>query len=193
MTDGQVKQDDVVVESDPNYVITEPHQAYLDNFNTFVHENLKKIPALLLVTQRPQELTRSQVKELQSLMDTAGYSEQKLQDAWRDVTNNDIAASILGFIRQAALKEPLIPDSDRVDRAMNKLLASQSWTAPQSKWLKRIGQQLNVELIVDRDALDRGQFRVYGGFERINTIFEGRLEEILREIHDALWQEPVNK
>jgi type I restriction enzyme R subunit len=126
-------------------------------------------------------------------MDTAGYSEQRLQDAWRDVTNNNIAASILGFIRQATLEEPRIPYSDRVDGAMNKLLTSQSWTAPQRKWLERIGQQLKVELIVDRDALDRGQFGAYGGFERINTIFEGRLEEILREINDALWQEPVNE
>jgi type I site-specific restriction endonuclease/predicted HTH transcriptional regulator len=191
--DGQVKQDDVVVESDPNYVITEPHQAYLDNFNTFVHENLKKIPALLLVTQRPQELTRSQLKELRSLMDTAGYSEQRLQGAWRDMTNNDIAASIVGFIRQATLEEPLIPYSDRVDRAMNKLLISKTWTAAQTKWLERIGQQFKVELIVDRDALERGQFKASGGFERINTIFEERLEEILREINDALWHELVNK
>ncbi len=190
--DGQVKQD-VVLESPSHYVITESHQAYLHKFNTFVHENLNKIPALLLVTRRPQELTRSQLKELRSLMDTAGYSEQGLQDAWRDMTNNDIAASILGFIRQATLEEPLIPYSERVDGAMNKLLTSQSWTEAQSKWLERIGQQLKVELIVDRDALDRGQFRVYGGFERINTIFEGRLEKILREINDALWQEPANK
>lgn len=171
----------------------EDAQTYLDNFNAFVHKNLSEIPALLLVTQRPQELTRLQLKELRSLMDRTGYSQQRLQDAWRDVTNNDIAASILGFIRQASLEEPLIPYSERVDQAMNKLLTSQSWTADQNKWLERIGQQLKVELIVDRDALDRGQFLAYGGFERINTIFEGRLEEIIREINHDLWQEPANK
>jgi ATP-dependent DNA helicase RecG len=175
------------------YGNAEDAQTYLDNFNTFVRENLNKISALLLVIEQPQELTRSQVKELRSLMDTAGYSEQGLQDAWRDVTNNDIAASILGFIRQATLEEPLITYGDRVDRAMNKLLISKTWTAAQSKWLERIGQQFKVELIVDRDALERGQFKASGGFERINTIFEGRLEEILREINDALWHELVNK
>jgi ATP-dependent DNA helicase RecG len=193
VTNSRPAKKDLEQEVDWGYRSAEPAQAYLNNFNAFVHENLNKISALLLVVQRPHKLTRSQVKELRSLMDTAGYSEQRLQDAWRDVTNNNIAASILGFIRQATLEEPRIPYSDRVDGAMNKLLTSQSWTAPQRKWLERIGQQLKVELIVDRDALDRGQFGAYGGFERINTIFEGRLEEILREINDALWQEPVNE
>jgi type I restriction enzyme R subunit len=55
--------------------------------------------------------------------------------------------------------------------------------------LERIGQQLKVEVIVDREAFERGQFKAQGGFERINKAFEGRLEEILVDINEALWQE----
>jgi type I site-specific restriction endonuclease len=168
----------------------ERSQDYLEGFSAFLRENLNKIPALLVVTQRPRELTRAQLKELRLLLDAAGFSETHLQVAWREMTNEDIAASIIGFIRQAALGDALVPYGDRVDKAMKKILASRAWTAPQRKWLERIGQQLKVEVIVDRNALDQGQFKAQGGgFERLNKAFDGRLEEILVEINEALWQE----
>ena len=73
---------------------------------------------------------------------------------------------------------------------MKKILASRAWTAPQRKWLERIGQQLKTEVIVDQDAFDRGAFKAQGGgFERLNRTFDGRLEEILVDINKALWQE----
>jgi hypothetical protein len=50
------------------------------------------------VTQRPRDLTRAQLKELRLLLDAAGFSETNLQVAWREMTNEDIAASIIGFI-----------------------------------------------------------------------------------------------
>lgn len=128
-------------------------------------------------------------KELRLLLDAAGFSETNLQVAWREMTNEDIAASIIGFIRQAALEDALVPYGDRVDKAMKKILASRSWTAPQRKWLERIGQQLKTEVIVDREAFDRGAFKAQGGgFERLNKAFDGRLEEILVEINESLWQ-----
>ncbi|MBD1825954.1 DEAD/DEAH box helicase family protein [Microcoleus vaginatus GB1-A2] len=163
-------------------------QDYLESFNAFLQENLNKISALLVVTQRPQELSRYQLKELRLLLDEAGFSETNLQVAWREMTNEDIAASIIGFIRQAALGDALVPYGERVDKAMKKILASRSWTAPQRKWLERIGQQLKTEVIVDRDAFDRGAFKAQGGgFERINKAFDGGLEEILVEISSNLW------
>lgn len=144
----------------------------------------------MVVTQRPRDLTCQQLKELRLLLDRAGNSEQALQVAWRDAKNEDIAASIIGFIRQAALGDPLVSYSERVDQAINKILASQPWTMPQRKWLERIGRQLKVETIVDRDALDKGEFKTQGGgFERLNKVFNGKLAGILGEISDRLWGE----
>ena len=71
---------------------------------------------------------------------------------------------------------------------MRQILASRSWTDPQRKWLERIGKQLEQEFIVDREALDAGQFRQMGGFNRLNKIFKGELETILTEIAEAMWQ-----
>ncbi|MCA9675173.1 MAG: type I restriction-modification system endonuclease [Kofleriaceae bacterium] len=161
---------------------------YLDSFASFLAANLNKIPALLVVTQRPRELTRQQLKELRLALDAAGYTEAALQSAWRETTNQDIAASIVGFIRRAALGDALVPYPQRVDQALATILASQPWTAPQRQWLQRIGQQLRVETVVDREALDRGQFKSQGGFNRINKVFEGKLEAVLGDLHEALWQ-----
>ena len=150
---------------------------------------MNKIPALIVVTTRPRELTRTQLKELRLMLDQAGYSEKTLQVAWREMTNADIAASIIGFIRQATLGDALIPYEERVDKAMKKILGSQNWTPPQRKWLERIGKQLKVEIIVDREALDQGEFKTQGGFVRLNKAFNGSLEDILVQINEELWRE----
>ncbi|MEB3213226.1 MAG: type I restriction-modification system endonuclease, partial [Leptolyngbyaceae bacterium] len=162
---------------------------YLDSFKQFIETNLNQIPALIVVTQRPRDLTRAQLKELRAALDAAGYSETQLRSAWRDATNEDIAASIIGYIRQVALGDALMPYGERVDQAMKKILASQSWTAPQRKWLERIGQQLKQETVVDKTALDQGQFKTLGGFDRINKIFGGDLEMILTDIQRFVWQD----
>lgn len=170
------------------YGNAERPEDYLDSFKTFLLENMNKIPALIIVTQRPRELTRAQLKELRIQLDTAGYTETNLKTAWRETTNEDIAASIIGFIRQATLGNALIPYAERVDRAMKKILASQPWTSPQRKWLERIGKQLKAEIIVDREALDKGEFKTQGGgFERLNKVFSGDLENIVVRLHENIW------
>lgn len=161
---------------------------YLEAFGRYVREHVNEVPALLVVTQRPRELTRKQLKELKVALDQAGYTEARLRVAWRDATNQDIAATIIGHVRQQALGSPLTPYADRVKAAMDTVLASRAWTPPQRQWLERIGKQLLVETIVDREALDRGQFRAQGGFQRLNKVFKGELEQVLGDLNAALWE-----
>jgi type I restriction enzyme R subunit len=162
---------------------------YLDGFAKYLRENLNEIPALLVVTQRPRELTRAQLRDLRLALDTAGYPEAAIRTAFRDVTSQDIAASIIGYVRRQALGDPLVPYAERVSKAVDRLLARQQWTEVQQKWLKRIGQQLERELVVDREALDREQFREQGGgFDRLNRVFDGKLLEVAGDLQDALWK-----
>ncbi|MBK8715819.1 MAG: type I restriction-modification system endonuclease [Nannocystaceae bacterium] len=179
--------EDVLRRVERGYGKGEKPKDYLDSFAGYLRDNLNQVPALLVVTQRPRELTRAQLKELRLLLDEAGYTEAALQTAWRETTNQDIAASIIGFIRRATLGDALVSYGERVDRAMKTILASRPFTQPQRKWLERIGQQLRVETIVDREALDRGQFKTGGGFKHINKAFDGQLESILGDLHEALW------
>jgi type I restriction enzyme R subunit len=184
------RHEDELLGFERGYGNAEKPEDYLESFTAFLQRNLNEIPALMVVTQRPRDLTRSQLKELRLLLAEAGYSETDLQVAWRETSNQDIAASIIGFIRRAALGDPLIPYSQRVDRAMEKILTSRSWTDLQRRWLERIGKQLRAEVIVDREALDKGEFKSQGGgFDRLNKTFNGQLEGILQEIGDRLWQQ----
>ena len=162
---------------------------YLDSFGQWIEQNRNEIPALLLVTTRPRDLTRKQLRELKLALDDAGYSETNLQVAWRELTNQDIAASIIGFVRQRALGSALLPYEERVEAAVKQLLGSRAWTRPQRTWLERIGKQLKKETVVDRSALDRGAFARDGGFARMDRIFDGRLDEVLGELTEAVWVE----
>lgn len=162
---------------------------YIEGFRSFVTKNQNKIPALMVVTQRPRDLTRQQLKELKLELDKAGFSEAALKSAWRTAKNEDIAASIIGYIRQMAIGSPLMPYDERVDQAMKRIYKSRSWSKPQRKWLERIAKQLKVETVVDREALDRGEFKANGRLKRLNKVFDGKLEHLLGEIHEELWKD----
>ncbi len=164
---------------------------YLEDFTRYLQDNLNKIPALMVVTQRPRDLTRSQLKELEKLLAQEGFTDTNLRSAWKDTTNVEITANIIGFIRQKALGCPLVPYAERVERAKNKILAARSWTPPQRKWLETIAKQMMKETVVDRAALDQGRFKDKGGFQRLNKIFEGKMEAILADLLEAAWDDDV--
>lgn len=167
---------------------------YLREFGDYLKSHSNDIPALLTVLTRPRDLTRAQLRELVLALDAAGFSETSLATAWRELTNQDIAARIVGYIRQAAIGDPLLPYSERVDRALQHLLAhppgSQAWTTPQRDWLKRIAAQTKANVLVDRAALDDPDLifkREGGGFTRLDKIFNGELQQVLEGFNESLW------
>ena len=165
----------------------EKPEDFLDSFTAYVRSNVNQIAALTVVVQRPRELTRAQLRELRLELDKLGYSEANLRRAWSDAKNEEIAASIIGFVRQAAIGDPLMPFEHRVRDAMTRILAKQSWTDPQKKWLKRIAEQVEHEIVVDPEALDQEPFRKDGGFKRLNRVFDGQLEAVLSDFNEELW------
>ncbi len=162
---------------------------YLEAFRAFVEKNLNAMPALLVVTQRPRDLTREDLRKLKLALDQEGFGEKSVQSAWRDQKNEDIAATIVGYIRQLALGSPLVPYAERVDRAVQRLRRAHRFTDPQSKWLDRIAKQVKLETVVDRASLDAGQFKADGGFARLNKVFDGKLEGLLGELADEVWKD----
>lgn len=164
---------------------------YLNEFADFIRNNRDTIPALVAVLTRPRELTRKQLRELLFELDRAGFTETNLNTAWREMTNQDIAARIVGYIRQAAAGEKLVPYSERVDHALSQILASHNWTGPQREWLKCIAAQTKANLLVDRDAIDDPDLifkREGGGFMRLDRIFDGRLQSVLESFNEAVLQ-----
>jgi type I restriction enzyme R subunit len=170
------------------YGTTTKPEDFLSAFEDFVRENVNKVAALQAVVQRPRELRRDDLKALRMEFDRQGFSEANLRTAWKQAKNEDIAASIVGFIRKAALGDPLVPWADRVNAAMNRITKRGAWSKPQRQWLERIGKAVALVGVADRALLDEGQFRqVTGGFDRMNRIFDGKLETILGDINDEVW------
>ncbi|WP_204369001.1 type I restriction-modification enzyme R subunit C-terminal domain-containing protein [Methylocucumis oryzae] len=144
----------------------------------------------MTVLTRPRELTRKQLRELVMELDKAGFTETNLATAWREMTNQDIAARIIGYIRQAAIGDALLPYNERVDHALQAILASKAWTTPQRDWLKRIAAQTKANVLVDREAFDDPDLvfkREGGGFTRLDKVFNGELQQVLEAFNDSLW------
>jgi type I restriction enzyme R subunit len=174
------------------YGATAKPEDFLSSFGQFVRDNVNKLAALQAVVQRPRELTRADLKALRMELDARGFSEANLCSAWRRAKNEDIAATIVGFVRQAALGDPLVPWPDRVNAAIANITKRGTWSEPQRKWLERIGKAVAQVGVVDRAVLDEGQFRAHmGGFNRLNRVFDGRLETILGDINEELWRRPA--
>src|SRR5690606_20673344 len=115
---------DEVVAVTRGYGEAERPEDFLDSFTAFVRDNMNKIAALKLVVQRPRDLTRRDLKELRLALDVKGFSEANLRRAWADAKNEEIAASVIGFVRQAAIGDPLVPYEDRVKAAMRRIIAN---------------------------------------------------------------------
>ncbi|MDQ0316828.1 type I restriction-modification system endonuclease [Amorphus orientalis] len=160
---------------------------YITGFERFVRENMNQVPALIAVTQRPRDLTRKELSELAALLDEKNYSEAMLRAAYGKARNADIAAHIIGFVRQAALGDPLIPYATRVDNAIARLESSRAWTPKQKEWLRRIGRALKDKPVADPTLLDQGVFADKGGFRRISEEFDGELDDVLHQLNEAIW------
>jgi type I site-specific restriction endonuclease len=87
------------------------------------------------------------------------------------------------FLRQLAEKSGIWFLDARRDT--NHARPLEAWYTPEG--LERIGKQLEKEVVVDREALDSGQFKEMGGFTRLNKVFKGELDRILHDIADAMW------
>lgn len=159
---------------------------YLDSFARFVREQVNQSLAMATVVNRPRDLTREQLKEVRLLLDGAGYSEARLKAAWRNHSNQDIAAGVIAYIRQAALGEALLPFDQRVAQAMQKIHARHAWTPVQRKWLDRLARQLTHELVIDHGFVNTA-FANDGGAKQLDKLLGGQLEQVMTALADGLW------
>ncbi|XKH59578.1 type I restriction-modification system endonuclease [Halomonas sediminis] len=179
-------EDELIQEPTQSYGVHQRPEDYLDSFNAFIKEQVNQSTALAVVVNKPRDLTRQQLKEVKVLLDNHGYSEANLQSAVRNQTNKNIAASIVGHIRRAALGEPLKPFEQRVAEAMDRIYIQHNWTSAQRKWLDRLAKQLTHEVIIDRETVN--QLPAFqGGAKQLNKILGDELDTVLEDLGEAMW------
>lgn len=188
---GKILSDDSdhIVDVGRGYGKAQRPEDYLDAFGRFLREQQNHITALQVVLTRPRDLTRADLRALRLVLAEAGYTETALRTAYKEAKNVDIAASIIGFIRQQALGSSLLPYEQRVKRALQKVLAMQPWSPGQRAWLERIGKQLAKEVIVDEEAFRSGAFENSGGFKEVDKRLGGKLKQVLDAFGDAIWDD----
>jgi type I restriction enzyme R subunit len=179
--------EDEFIQRSQTYGVHEKPADYIESFTSFIRDQLNQSVALSVVVKRPKDLTREQLKEVRLLLDQNGFSEANLRTAWRTQTNHEIAASIIGYIRQAAIGEALIPFDQRVQDAMRKIYALHDWTPVQRNWLDRLAKQLTHEVVIDYDFVNR-VFADKGGAKQLNKLLGEQLDTVLDNLSDALWQ-----
>ncbi|MBV1883583.1 MAG: type I restriction-modification system endonuclease [Pseudomonadales bacterium] len=177
---------DKIKERSQSYGDYKRPEDYLDSFNHFIKTQINESAALSAVVNKPRELTRAQLKEIRLLLDKNGYTEAKLKSAWRTTTNQEIAASIIGHIRQAAIGEALMPFDERVNKAMESIYAMHPWTKPQRNWLNRLANQLKLEVVIDNDFVNRA-FEQDGGQKRLDKMLDGHLDDVMTTLAFQLW------
>ena len=183
---------DELTEHQRGYGKGERPEDYLEAFDRFLRENENLIPALRLVCQRPTELTRESLKQLKMELARHQFNEEGLRTAWSEMTNQEIAADIISFIRQRMLKEPLVSKEERVRGAMEKIRQSQKWLPPQKKWLNWIEKILLQESVLGPDAeqvFNEEPFKDDGGYHRVDKIFRkwGGAQSLLDQINRNLF------
>ena len=163
---------------------------YLEEFQKYIDENKNLIPALEVVCTRPQELTKESLKQLRAILDKNGFNEEYLKTAWKDLKHEEIVADIIAFIRQQALGSPLESNETRVKRAIARVKREYYLTKPQENWMNRIEKVMLKEVVIDKETFDTGSFKAQGGgFNRLNIIFAGNLEEIINKVKTYMFEE----
>lgn len=180
---------DEMVERTRGYGEGQKPEDYLEAFKEFVSTNLNTITALKTVCTKPSELTRESLKGLKLELDRHDFTENQLNTAWKEMTNQDIVADIIAFIRQQTLGSNLISHETRVKNAFAKLRLNHTFNKTQLDWLSRIEKVMLEETVLDKQIFEIGAFKNAGGFTTIDRRFGGKLNEIIVELNKYLYED----
>ena len=180
---------DEVIDHTCGYGEGQKPEDYLEAFKEFINNNMNAIAALRTVCTRPSELTREALKSLKLELDRHDFTEKQLNSAWNEMTNQDIVADIIAFIRQQALGSALVGHEQRVKHAFAKLRMNHEFNKTQLEWLKRIEKVLLEESVLDEQIFEVGAFKNAGGFTIIDRRFGGKLREIMTELNEYLYDD----
>ena len=181
--------EDELIDHTRGYGEGQKPEDYLEAFREFINNNINAIAALRTVCTRPSELTRDALKSLKLELDRHDFTEKQLNSAWNEMTNQDIVADIIAFIRQQALGSTLISHEQRVKHAFAKLRVNHDFNKTQLDWLKRIEKVLLEESVLDEQIFEVGAFKNAGGFTIIDRRFGGKLREIMTELNEYLYDD----
>lgn len=156
---------------------------YLIAFERFVKENPDRIEAIRVLLNRPADFRTEHLKELREKLAARPerFTEPNLRRAYQNAL-----ADIISIVRHAAQGEPLLAAQERVNRAMARVRAGRTFTPEQEGWLELIQAHLVENLVIEKADFSAIPFSRRGAWSPANAAFDGRLEELLNRINEAM-------
>lgn len=183
-------QEDELLSHTRGYGSSDRPEDYLDAFANYVKTNLNEVAALNIVCTRPKELTRESLKSLRLTLDREGFTTQQLNTAISQMTNEEITADIISLIRRYAIGSALISHEARIRKAVDKLKKAHHFSKQELNWISRMEKYLMEESVLNVAVFDEdGRFKAQGGFNKINKVFGNKLESIVLELNEYLYDD----
>ena len=181
---------DVLTGHTRGYGNSDKPEDYLDAFSEYVKTHMNEIAALSIVCTRPKDLTRDALKALRLTLDREGFTTQQLNTAISELTNEEIAADIISLIRRYAIGSALISHEARIRRAVDKLKKAHNFSKQEMSWIGRMEKYLMEESVLNVQVFDEdSRFKSFGGFAKINKVFQNKLENIVLELNEYLYDD----
>jgi type I restriction enzyme R subunit len=184
-------EEDVIIEDKRGYGSKDARpEDYLDEFSNYVQNNINEIAALKIICTRPRDLTRESLKSLMLTLDREGYTVQQLNTAISQLTNEEMAADIISLIRRYAIGSVLISHEARIHKAIDRLRKAHKFTMQEQNWIKRMEDYLMNESVLNVRVFDEdSRFISQGGFAKINKVFGNKLESVVLELNEYLYDD----
>ena len=162
---------------------------YLQAFGRYVRDNPEQIEAINILRERPKDWSTSAITELRKKLATAveRFTIENLGRA-HELHYRKALVDIISMVKHAASEEqPLLTAEERVDRALAKITAGETFTTEQQQWLERIRAALIENLSIDEEDFDAlPVLSREGGWGRANRAFNNKLHELLPRINEAI-------
>jgi type I restriction enzyme, R subunit len=162
---------------------------YLEAFGSFVHEHQDQVQAISILLSRPKDWGAAPLTELRQALTQAPehFTEANLQRAFQ-AAHHKALADIISMVKRAAVEtSPLLTAEERVNQAVDRVVAGRTLSDAQAKWIEYIRQHLVANLSIERDDFEAiPVLSDHGGWGRADRVFEGQLADLINELNEEL-------
>lgn len=162
---------------------------YLVAFSQYVKSHESDVQAIGVLLKHPKDWNPDVLKMLRDKLASTPqrFTVENLQRA-HEVRDKKPLVDIISMVKHAADQQnPLLNAAERVERAFKGIIASNSFTPEQLKWLERIRIHLQENLSIDQEDFEsQPVFADYGGWGNASKVFKGRLTVLIKEINGAI-------
>jgi type I restriction enzyme R subunit len=176
---------EVLFEADGRYGLKP--EDYLIAFSEFIKHKESEIEAIAILLNKPKDWNTKALNELKQKLKESSYDEANLQKAHKIVYHKD-TVDIISMVKHAAKEtEPLLSPDERVNQAIQKVIAGKHLTDEQQKWMEYIKEHLKQNMTLDEEDLkELPVFTDRGGLNKFKKVFAGDYDKIIKEINLAI-------